>query len=88
MKKKLHEAIVAALNDPETRKRMEDVGFEIVANTPEQMAQFQAQELERWKPGDRGRQDHARIGENRSHDGRGTSMSAVRGAPKSHRRCG
>ena len=28
---------------------MEDLGFEIVANTPEQMAEFQAQELERWK---------------------------------------
>jgi tripartite-type tricarboxylate transporter receptor subunit TctC len=49
VKQKLHTAIVAALNDPENRKRMEDIGFEIVANTPEQMAQFQAQELERWK---------------------------------------
>jgi len=49
VKKKLHEAIVAALNDPENRKRMEEIGFEIVANTPEQMAQFQAQELERWR---------------------------------------
>jgi len=49
VKKKLHEGIVAALNDPENRKRMEDVGFEIVASTPEQMAQFQAQELERWR---------------------------------------
>jgi tripartite-type tricarboxylate transporter receptor subunit TctC len=49
VKKKLNEAIVAALNDPETRKRMEDLGFEIVANTPEQMAAFQAKELERWK---------------------------------------
>ena len=49
VKAKLHAAIVAALNDPENRKRMEDIGFEIVANTPEQMAQFQAQELDRWK---------------------------------------
>jgi tripartite-type tricarboxylate transporter receptor subunit TctC len=49
VRKKLHDGIVAALNDPENRKRMEDVGFEIVANTPEQMAQFQAQELERWR---------------------------------------
>jgi tripartite-type tricarboxylate transporter receptor subunit TctC len=48
-KKKLHDGIVAALNDPENRKRMEDVGFEIIANTPEQMAQYQAQELERWR---------------------------------------
>jgi tripartite-type tricarboxylate transporter receptor subunit TctC len=49
VKAKLHGAIVAALNDPENRKRMEEIGFEIVANTPEQMAQFQAQELARWK---------------------------------------
>jgi tripartite-type tricarboxylate transporter receptor subunit TctC len=49
VKKKLNESIAAALNDPETRKRMEDLGFEIVANTPEQMAAFQAKELERWK---------------------------------------
>jgi len=49
VKQKLHTAFVAAPNAPENRKRMEDVGFEIVANTPEQMAQFQAQELARWK---------------------------------------
>jgi tripartite-type tricarboxylate transporter receptor subunit TctC len=49
VKAKLHAAIVGALNDPENRKRMEDIGLEIVANTPEQMAKFQAEELARWK---------------------------------------
>ena len=49
VKQKLYAAIVAALNDPDNRKRMEDVGFEIVANTPAEMAAFQAQELARWK---------------------------------------
>lgn len=49
VRKKLHDGIVAALNDPENKKRMEEIGFEIVANTPEQMAQFQGQELERWR---------------------------------------
>ncbi len=49
MKQKLHAAIVAALNDPENRKRMEDVGYEIVANTPAEMAAFRAQTLARWK---------------------------------------
>ena len=49
VKQKLHAAIVAALNDPENRKRMEDIGLEIVANTPAEMAQFQAKELARWK---------------------------------------
>lgn len=49
VRKKLHEATGAALNNPENRRRMEDIGFEIVANTPEPMAQFQAQVLERWR---------------------------------------
>ena len=49
VKAKLHAALVAALNDPATRKGMTDVGFEIVANTPEQFARFQQQEYARWK---------------------------------------
>lgn len=49
VKKKLHDGIVAALNDPTNRKQMEDIGFEIVADTPEEMAKYQAQELERWR---------------------------------------
>ncbi len=48
-KKKLHDGIVGALNDPANRKQMEEIGFEIVANTPEEMAKYQAQELERWR---------------------------------------
>lgn len=43
-------AIVAALNDPDNRKRMEEVGFEIVANTPAERSAFQAPELARWRP--------------------------------------
>jgi len=49
VKKKLMEGIVAALNDPDAKKKLTDLGFEIVANTPEQFARFQAQELARWK---------------------------------------
>jgi tripartite-type tricarboxylate transporter receptor subunit TctC len=49
VKAKLHQAIVAAMNDPDAKKRLTDLGFEIVANTPEQFAKFQAQELARWK---------------------------------------
>jgi tripartite-type tricarboxylate transporter receptor subunit TctC len=49
VKKKLSDAIVAGMNDPEAKKKLTDLGFEIVANTPEQFAQFQAQELARWK---------------------------------------
>ena len=49
VKDKLHGALVQALNDPEVKQRMTDQGFEIVANTPEQFAQFLQQELARWK---------------------------------------
>jgi tripartite-type tricarboxylate transporter receptor subunit TctC len=49
VKKKLSDAIVAGMNDPEAKKKLTDLGFEIVANTPEQFTQFQAQELARWK---------------------------------------
>ena len=44
----LHAAIVAALNDPQVRQRFTTLGFEIVANTPEQFAAFQQAEFARW----------------------------------------
>ena len=49
VKKALHEAIVKSLRDPATAKKMTDLGFEIVADTPEEFARFQQQELARWK---------------------------------------
>ena len=49
VKAKLGAAIVDALRDPVLAKRMTDLGFEIVAGTPEQFAAFQQQELARWK---------------------------------------
>lgn len=49
VKKKLHSTLVAALADPGIKERFVDVGFEIVGNTPEQFAAFQAQEFTRWK---------------------------------------
>ena len=49
VKARLHEGIVAAMNDPDAKKKLTDLGFEIVANTPEQFAKFQAQELARWQ---------------------------------------
>ena len=48
-KTRIHEAAVAALHDPGVSKRLTDLGFEIVAGTPEQFEKFQAQELARWK---------------------------------------
>ena len=49
VKTKLHAAIVAALNDPQVSSKLTDVGFEVVANTPEQFSAFQAAEFARWK---------------------------------------
>jgi len=46
---KLHDAVVAALNDPQVRQRFTSIGFEVVANTPEQFAAFQQKESARWK---------------------------------------
>lgn len=49
IKGKLHAAIVAGLNDPQVKAKLLDLGFEIVANTPEQFTAFQATEFARWK---------------------------------------
>jgi tripartite-type tricarboxylate transporter receptor subunit TctC len=49
IKAKLHAAIVAGLNDPQVKTKLLDLGFELVANTPEQFTAFQAAEFARWK---------------------------------------
>ena len=49
VKTRLHDAVVATLKDPEVAKKMTDLGFEVVANTPEQFSRYQQQELARWK---------------------------------------
>lgn len=46
---KAHDSIVAALNDPTVKQQFTSIGLEVVANTPEQFAAFQAQEFARWK---------------------------------------
>jgi tripartite-type tricarboxylate transporter receptor subunit TctC len=49
IKARLHAALVAALNDPTVKPKLLELGFEIVANTPEQFTAFQASEFARWK---------------------------------------
>ena len=49
IKAKLHDAIVSALNDPQVKPKLLELGFEIVGNTPEQFTAFQAAEFARWK---------------------------------------
>ena len=48
IKAKLYAAIVAGLNDPAVKPKLLDLGFEIVANTPEQFTAYQASEFARW----------------------------------------
>lgn len=49
IKAKLHDAIVASLQDASIKPKLLDLGFEIVGNTPEQFTAFQASEFARWK---------------------------------------
>jgi tripartite-type tricarboxylate transporter receptor subunit TctC len=49
LKTRLNQAIVASLNEPETKRRLMALGFEVVANTPEAFERFQHAELARWK---------------------------------------
>jgi tripartite-type tricarboxylate transporter receptor subunit TctC len=49
IKAKLHGALVAAINDPTVKPKLLELGFEVVANTPEQFSAFQAAEFARWK---------------------------------------
>jgi tripartite-type tricarboxylate transporter receptor subunit TctC len=49
IKANLHAAIVAALNDPQVKPKLLELGFEIVGDTPEHFTAFQASEFARWK---------------------------------------
>jgi tripartite-type tricarboxylate transporter receptor subunit TctC len=49
VRSKFHDAVVAALNDPQNKQQLTAIGLEIVANTPAQFASFQQQEFARWK---------------------------------------
>ena len=49
VRQKAHAAFVEALNDPKVRDQFVSIGFEMVANTPEEFAAFQRKEYDRWK---------------------------------------
>jgi tripartite-type tricarboxylate transporter receptor subunit TctC len=46
--RKLNDAVVRALRAPEIRERMTQIGFDVVAGTPEEFGQFMKAEVERW----------------------------------------
>jgi tripartite-type tricarboxylate transporter receptor subunit TctC len=49
VKAKIHAAIVATFNEPAIKARLLDLGFEMVLNTPDQFAAFQAAEYAKWQ---------------------------------------
>jgi tripartite-type tricarboxylate transporter receptor subunit TctC len=46
--RRLNEASVRALRSPEIRERMTQIGFDVVASTPEEFGDFMKAEVERW----------------------------------------
>ncbi|MDP3520619.1 MAG: tripartite tricarboxylate transporter substrate binding protein [Hydrogenophaga sp.] len=49
IKKRLVDAIGATIRDPQVTPKLLELGFEVVLNTPEQFAAFQAAEYSRWQ---------------------------------------
>ena len=45
---KLNDATVRALRSPDVRERMNQIGFNVVASTPEEFGRFMKDEVERW----------------------------------------
>lgn len=45
---KLNDAAVKALRSPEVRERMTQIGFDVVAGTPEEFGKFMQEEVARW----------------------------------------
>lgn len=45
---KLNDATVKALRSPEIRERMNQIGFDVVASSPEEFGRFMREEVERW----------------------------------------
>jgi tripartite-type tricarboxylate transporter receptor subunit TctC len=45
---KLNQATVKALRSPDVSERMQQIGFDVVANTPEEFGKFMQQEVDRW----------------------------------------
>lgn len=49
VKQRLVDAIAATIKDPQVAPRLLELGFEVVLNTPEQFAAYQAAEYSRWQ---------------------------------------
>src|SRR5262249_10627789 len=45
---KLNDAVVKALRSPDVRERMSQIGFDVVASSPEEFGRFMKEEVDRW----------------------------------------
>ena len=45
---KLHDASVKALRSPDIKSRMEQIGFDVVASSPQEFGKFMQEEVDRW----------------------------------------
>jgi tripartite-type tricarboxylate transporter receptor subunit TctC len=45
---RLNEAMVKALRSPDVAERMQQIGFDVVASTPEEFGRFMKEEVDRW----------------------------------------
>jgi tripartite-type tricarboxylate transporter receptor subunit TctC len=45
---KLNDAMARTLRSPEVRERMTQIGFDVVAGTPEEFGKFMKDEVDRW----------------------------------------
>jgi tripartite-type tricarboxylate transporter receptor subunit TctC len=45
---RLNEASVKALRSPDVRERLTQIGFDVVAGTPEEFGKFMKNEVDRW----------------------------------------
>ena len=45
---RLNEAVVKALRSPDISQRMNDIGFDVVASSPEEFGRYMKEEVERW----------------------------------------
>jgi tripartite-type tricarboxylate transporter receptor subunit TctC len=45
---KLNDAAVRALRSPDIRERMNQIGFDVIASTPEEFGKFMQEEVDRW----------------------------------------
>jgi tripartite-type tricarboxylate transporter receptor subunit TctC len=45
---RLNQATVKALRSPDVTERMQQIGFDVVAGTPEEFGRFMQQEVDRW----------------------------------------